>query len=96
MTAYDSRCADADGSAEARLFADGLANAYLEVLGTSIAGVILHGSLVLGGYVSGRSDVDLLVVVEEALADEQVDGIEAVVVDCTPHPPGSVDRKSVV
>jgi hypothetical protein len=65
------------------------------VLGTSIAGVILHGSLVLGGYVSGRSDVDLLVVVEEALGDEQVDGIEAVVVDCTPYAPGRVDLRFV-
>jgi predicted nucleotidyltransferase len=29
-----------------------------------VAGVVLHGSLALGDYLPGRSDIDLLVVVD--------------------------------
>jgi Nucleotidyltransferase domain len=53
-------------SAEAALrFANELAHACTGALGKTVAGVILHGSLTLGDYVPGRSDVDLLVVVDE-------------------------------
>jgi predicted nucleotidyltransferase len=38
------------------------------VLGEAVAGVILHGSLTLDDYVPGRSDVDLLVVVDDPSA----------------------------
>jgi len=85
----------ADGSAEALQFAEDLANACFGVLGTAVAGAILHGSLVLGGYVPGRSDVDLLVVIDDGLGDEQVEAIEAVVADCVPNAPGRVDLRFV-
>jgi hypothetical protein len=72
----------------ARRFAEGLANDLSVLLGTSAAGVILHGSLVLGGYVPGRSDVGLLVVVDGTLSDAQVGGITALVAGRIPAAPG--------
>ena len=41
--------------------------------------MILHGSLTLGDYVPGRSDVDLLVVVDAPLTDAQVAQLLALV-----------------
>jgi hypothetical protein len=49
---------------EAVRFAGGLARAGAAALGETAAGVILHGSLTLGDYLPGRSDVDLLAVVD--------------------------------
>src|SRR6188508_2850766 len=44
------------------------------VLGGRVVGVYAHGSLLLGGYLPTRSDIDALVVVEDPLApDEQAD-----------------------
>jgi Nucleotidyltransferase domain len=41
-----------------------LARSCADALRETVAGVILHGSLTLGDYLPGRSDVDLLVVVD--------------------------------
>src|SRR5918993_936640 len=58
--------ARATTSAEAALrFADELAHACAGALGKTVAGVILHGSLTLDDYVPGRSDLDLLVVIDD-------------------------------
>ncbi len=43
----------------------------MKVLGDAVAAVILHGSLVLGDYVPGRSDIDLLMIAEQALRDAE-------------------------
>jgi hypothetical protein len=60
-------------SAEAALrFADELARACAGALGEAVAGVILHGSLTLDDYVPGRSDIDLLVVVDDPLGDARL------------------------
>jgi predicted nucleotidyltransferase len=57
-------------AAEATRFADGLARSSAGALGERrIAAAILHGSLTLGDYVPGRSDIDLLVVVEDSPSD---------------------------
>ena len=62
--------ARATTSAEAALrFAQTLAGACAGALGETVAGVILHGSLTLDDYVPGRSDVDLLVIVEDPLSE---------------------------
>jgi predicted nucleotidyltransferase len=53
----------------ALLFAEVLARSCAEELGETVAGVIQHGSLTLGDYLPGRSDVDLLVVVDDPLTD---------------------------
>jgi predicted nucleotidyltransferase len=61
------------GSAEeAARFAGVLASTCAGALGETVAGVVLHGSLTLGDYLPGRSDVDLLVVVDEPLTDARL------------------------
>jgi hypothetical protein len=57
--------------------------------------VILHGSLTLDDYVPGRSDVDLLVVVEEPLSDAQLDALTEAVGGNRPGAPGRVDLRVV-
>jgi hypothetical protein len=57
---------------EAMAFAQRLADVERDVLAEAgPLAVILHGSLVTGDFVPGRSDVDLLFVVERALTDDQ-------------------------
>ncbi|MEV6488122.1 aminoglycoside adenylyltransferase domain-containing protein [Actinoplanes sp. NPDC051633] len=46
-----------------------VAEAVVEVVGAAARSVILHGSLASGGFVAGRSDIDLLVVIDGAPAD---------------------------
>jgi streptomycin 3"-adenylyltransferase len=41
------------------------------VLGKRLVGVYAHGSLLLGGYLPTRSDIDVLVVVEDCLTPEE-------------------------
>ena len=41
-----------------------------DVLGENLVGVYLHGSLAMGGFNPAKSDLDLLVVVEDAVMDE--------------------------
>ena len=53
-------------------FAERLASRCCDVLGDAVVAVILHGSLTLGDFVPGRSDVDLLAIVEEPLDNEQL------------------------
>jgi aminoglycoside adenylyltransferase-like protein/nucleotidyltransferase-like protein len=58
---------------------DSSARGYLEaltaevatVVGDRLVGVYAHGSLLLGGYLPERSDVDVLVVVEDALSTHE-------------------------
>jgi hypothetical protein len=50
--------------------------------------VILHGSLAAGGYVSGHSDIDVLVVVERTLDDDELRSLEGLLtrwVEATPE-----------
>jgi hypothetical protein len=53
-------------------FADELAHACAGALGKTVAGVILHGSLTLDDYIPGRSDLDLLVVIDDPLGDARL------------------------
>jgi hypothetical protein len=53
---------------EALRFAEALAHSCSHALGETVAGVILHGS-VTGRLGPGRSDVDLLVIVEDPLSE---------------------------
>src|SRR5215217_8077712 len=65
--------ARATTSAEAALrFAQTLAGACAGALGKTVAGVILHGSLTLDDYIPGRSDLDLLVVIDDPLGDARL------------------------
>lgn len=54
---------------EPRTFAQRVADEIAAVLGTDLVGVYLHGSAALGSFNPDRSDIDLIVVVEQP-ADE--------------------------
>jgi hypothetical protein len=83
-------------SAEAALrFADELARACAGALGKTVAGVILHGSLTLGDYVPGRSDVDLLVVIDEPLGDARLAALTEAMASRRVEAPGLVDLRVV-
>jgi Nucleotidyltransferase domain len=57
--------------------------------------VILHGSLTLDDYVPGRSDVDLLVIVEDPLNEGQLAALSEVVSKHWRRAPGPVDLRLV-
>lgn len=50
----------------------------------------MHGSLALGGYTPGRSDVDLLGIVERSLTDEELAELEELVVRSWERVPSGV------
>jgi predicted nucleotidyltransferase len=79
----------------ARRFAEALARACAAALGRDVAGVILHGSLTLGDYLPGRSDVDLLVVVDEPPSDARLAALTEAMASRQPHAPGPVDLRLV-
>ena len=57
------------------------------VVGDRLVGVYAHGSLLVGGYLPSRSDVDVVVVVEDALsAGEQADVAARLQEECLPCP----------
>jgi len=78
---------------EALEFAEALAQATSRTL--SVAGVLLHGSLALGDYLPGRSDVDLLVVVDDPLTDRQRAALAEAVDQERPGAPVRVDLRVV-
>jgi predicted nucleotidyltransferase len=80
---------------EALRFAEALAQSCAGALGETVAGVILHGSLTMGDYLPGRSDVDLLVVVDEPLSDAHVAALTDAVGAYRPQAPGRVDLRVV-
>jgi predicted nucleotidyltransferase len=65
---------------DALRFAERVERSCSQALGEGLAGVLLHGSLTLGDYLPGRSDVDLLAVVEKPVSDVQLDALAAAVV----------------
>jgi Domain of unknown function (DUF4111)/Nucleotidyltransferase domain len=80
---------------EALRFAETLAGSCAGALGETVTGVILHGSVTLDDYIPGRSDVDLLVVVNDPLTDTQLDPLTQAVATRRPRSPGRVDLRVV-
>jgi hypothetical protein len=80
---------------EALRFAEMLARACSQALGDVVAGVILHGSLTLDDYLPGRSDVDLLVVVQDPLTDAQLAALTDALAGHRPRALGPVDLRVV-
>jgi hypothetical protein len=64
-----------EASATATAFAERLARACADVLGDLVVAALLHGSLTLGDFVPGRSDVDLLLVVGRRLQDRELSAL---------------------
>jgi len=57
--------------------------------------VVLHGLLTLDDYIPGRSDVDLLAVVDDLLTDAQLAALTEAVAAQRPPAPGRVDLRVV-
>ena len=68
-------------------FGDRVADALVGTLGTDLVGVYFVGSVVLGGYVHGESDIDIVAVATSALTRAQKEAVAAAVVDETPACP---------
>jgi predicted nucleotidyltransferase len=80
---------------EASRFAERLARACSRALEETVAGVILHGSLTLDDYLPGRSDIDLLVVVQNPLTDAQLAALTEAMAEHRRQAPGPVDLRVV-
>lgn len=61
------------------------------VLGDSVRSVVLHGSLVTGGFRPGDSDIDLLVVVTRKPTRDEVSALVSTVRDADPAPADGID-----
>jgi predicted nucleotidyltransferase len=59
--------------------ADLLADLLTDIVGAPMRSVILHGSLSSGGFRPGRSDIDMLAVIDGGLADPQATALERLV-----------------
>jgi hypothetical protein len=71
--------------------ADRLADLCVDVAGPGLRSVVLHGSLAAGGFRPGRSDIDLLAVVDGRLSDSQAAAIEQGVRTADAGPADRVD-----
>jgi predicted nucleotidyltransferase len=76
-------------------FADRLASRCTDALGPTVLSVILHGSLTLGDFTPGRSDIDLLVIVEAPLREDQVAALRHAVDAARDDAPRRVDLRVV-
>jgi hypothetical protein len=91
-----TKSAVASASAEeASHFAETLTRACAGALGETVAAVILHGSLTLDDYIPGRSDVDLLIVVDDPLTDAQFAALTTAAARQQSQAPGRVDLRVV-
>lgn len=76
--------------------AERVAAATVAVLGDDALGVVLHGSLAMGGYLPGRSDVDLLVVAARPLLPSGVEELTAATLTAAADWPARVDYRLVL
>jgi hypothetical protein len=82
-------------SRRALAFAERLAGGCVSALGDQVVAVILHGSLTLGDFTPGRSDIDLLAVVKRPLADEAIGALQEAVASLAGEAPSRVDVRVV-
>ncbi len=67
------------------------------VVGDRVVGVYAHGSLLLGGYLPERSDIDVLVIVEDRLSpEEQADLAGRLSEDALPCPAVGLEMSVVL
>lgn len=62
------------------VFGDQVAEALARALGTDLVGVYFVGSVALGGYIPGESDIDMAAVSSAALTDSQRQSVASAVV----------------
>jgi hypothetical protein len=68
---------------EVAAFGARVGDVLLGALGTDLAGVYFVGSVALGGYVPGESDIDIVAVTTSALTDPQRRTVASDVIDAT-------------
>jgi hypothetical protein len=68
---------------EVALFGHEVSEAVLRTLGTDLVGVYFVGSVALGGYVPGESDIDIAAVSSAALTDPQRQSVASAVVEAS-------------
>ena len=68
---------------EVALFGQQVADALAGALGTELVGVYFVGSVALGGYVPGESDIDIAAVATAALTDAQKRSVASVVLEAS-------------
>jgi hypothetical protein len=66
---------------EVAMFGHQVAEALTRTLGADLVGVYFVGSVALGGYVPGESDIDIAAVSSAALTDQQRQSVAAAVVE---------------
>jgi predicted nucleotidyltransferase len=70
MSDLNVKCYDyADAPKRVKALIGKLISDLESILGENLIGVYLHGSLAMGGFVPGRSDVDVMIVVKNALSE---------------------------
>jgi predicted nucleotidyltransferase len=82
------------GRDDAVAFAERLARGCAEIFGEALVAAIVHGSLVLGNYRPGRSDVDLLVVAEQELTDGEIAALTELAAAQRAQAPARFDLRS--
>ncbi len=68
---------------EVAAFGDQVAEALARTLGTDLVGVYFVGSVALGGYIPGESDIDIAAVSITALTDPQRQSVASAVVEAS-------------
>ena len=68
---------------EVAVFGDQVAEALARTLGTDLVGVYFVGSVALGGYVPGESDIDIAAVSSSSLTNPQKESVASAVVDAS-------------
>ncbi len=68
---------------EVALFGQRIANAVAGAIGSDLVGVYFVGSVALGGYVMGESDIDIAAVSSVALTDSRRQSVASAVVEAS-------------
>ena len=75
---------------------DAFVTAAKEIIGEKLTGIYLHGSLAMGCFNPEKSDIDLIIVIEENISDEQKMMFMERVVTLNQHAPAKGLEMSVV
>lgn len=78
-------------------YLENLTNSTVHILVDNLVGIYLHGSAVLGGYISSRSDLDILIAVHNPLTTTEQSALSrALSQECLPCPAAKGLEMSVV
>lgn len=81
---------------EAAAKAAAIAETCEAVLADSVLSIILYGSLTTDDFIAGRSDIDLLILIDRPLSDEEIGELVTVVGQADPRPAAGIDLHVVL